>query len=250
MMFNRTFRFNKPPLIEAVFEAFVAGSTDNEMCEKATQQLLTDYQERLGGEVKNLLDSQLQFGVGAGGISAPQFQQGTRVQVWSADKQRVVQFSPVMASINLLGLCYESYAAHRSEIDEFLTRYRSYFQPSKVLHIGQRFINRVQIPEGVRPEDVFQIYPHLSRSLTHVHPPFSLQLQSEVLGTQGGVTLSVVYQGILEQQNCYILDIYARSGPDVGDWVLWHDAAHDAVRRAFRLAFTDAGLASFGEEHT
>lgn len=245
---DRQFRFDSPPLLEAIFEASLVPNLSEALRVAAAQRLIGHYFRPGKGELQELEEFQVVMAVSNAGVTPVGPSQQKRFQVWNESKDQVLQFSNSLASFNLLSSAYRGYEKHRDQMKDFFHEYLAVYAPPQILFLGQRFLNQVLLPAEQMPESMFRIYPQLPLSLKSAHRPFAVQIQTESLKDNGNVTLSLTYQGLRDGQHLYILDIYARSGPMPDAQLEWHDEAHEAIRRAFSLAFTTEGLNSFREE--
>lgn len=235
------------PLIEAVFEIFVQPTPDIEQQQQQQRALLERFKQELDGRVEMFPVPHLQLMASQPTQLSLNTHVQTRTRLWNRTEECLVQFDSTMMSYNILGNGYQSYALHRAQLLGHLRQYQELVAPKQILYLGQRYINRVSLGQNERPEEIFSIYPRIPESMSSPHRTFAMQLQVDNLGGTGQVTVGLVYQGARDKQHLYVLDIYARSNPDIADWSTWHDAAHDAIRRVFELAIRRP-LPSMSEE--
>jgi uncharacterized protein (TIGR04255 family) len=243
-------RYRNPPLVEAVFEVFAVPTRWSE----ETQEIIeAAFREVYSGKREVLKPVGLHFQMGPGlalqGLKTEH--EPDRVRLWTPDGDRMVQFAPNMCALNVLPE-YLHYEDHRPELERLSKLYLELAEPTAIAPLGQRYINRVRLPVGGRPDSFFTVYPAVPEEIAGRNPPFSMQVEIQTLGVGGNVVLTLTAKGMEDGNPVYVLDVYARSqgpGPATWDYVRgWQDQAHEAVMAAFELAITDAARELFGRE--
>ncbi len=243
-------RYRKPPLVEAVFEVF---AVPTKWSEETPEIIETAFREVYSGKREVLKPVGLHFQMGPGlalqGLKTEQ--EPDRVRLWTPDGDRMVQFAPNMCALNILPE-YLHYEEHRPELERLTKKYLELAEPTATAQLGQRYINRVRLPVGGRPDNFFKVYPAVPEEIGGRNPPFSMQVEIQTLGVGGNVVLTLTAKGVEDGHPVYVLDVYARSqapGPASWDYIReWQDEAHEAVKAAFEMAITEAARDLFGRE--
>lgn len=240
--------YKTPPLVEAIFEAYFRRSPGwSELSYKRLEERLRD---RFDGkrDVVQSFGIEFQFGRDGQVVRQGQAPEAPRQQrIWAKDGGELFQFSPAMCAYNLLSR-YRHFESHAPEIEKLYAEYLAEAQPTAVKFLGQRYINRVVLPEGTEdPAAYFEVYPKLPG--TAVHRPFALQLLAEKF-EDGEVFMNLAYQGEERSRALFFLDVYARSTkpvrPLAAEIRIWHERAHAVVHRAFEAALTAKSRDLFG----
>lgn len=224
------------PLVEAIFEAQVAQSPGWSQLSQAT--LKGKLQGEFGGPEEVLEPVGVQFSLSDKGIAQQMERHPPRLRLWTKNRGQMFQFDERMCAYNLMG-DYTHFEDHAERLRELLETYLAEARPLAVDWLGQRYINRVELPAtGVNPSDVFSIYPRLPQAAEH--RPFAMQVVFDS-SEDGDVVVGLNFQGLQGDKALYFLDFYIRSKvafpPDAGAIVAWHARAHQPVRRAFSMAF-------------
>ena len=243
-------RYRTPPLVEAVFEVFAASTS---WSEEANRYIESAFRDQYSGKREVLQPFGLHFQMGPGlalqGLKREQ--EPERVRLWTPDGGRMVQFAPNMCALNILPK-YSHYIEYRPELEHLALMYLDVAQPEAVALLGQRYINKVVLPEDGTPERFFSVYPAVPENIRRRNPPFSMQVEVESLGVGGNVVLTLTARGLEDGCPVYVLDLYARSqapGPPSWDYIRdWQDGAHGAVKAAFEMAITEDARVLFGRE--
>ncbi len=239
--------YRNPPLVEAIYEVFVQDAPGWSQLSAAhlEQSLSASY----SGQREVLESVNLDIHLGPTGkpdsTVAPQ---ASRIRLWTADRSSLVRFGSQMAALNVLS-AYSGYEAQAPHLRAFFDAYIEASRPTKLAWVGQRYVNKIVLPAGA-PEasTYFQLYPRLPAATPH--RTFALQVVSDSFDG-GEVVMSLLFQGQSADRPIYFLDIYARStreiAPNTQEIVRWQSAAHEAVRRSFSMALTDACRELFQE---
>ena len=241
-------RYETPPLAEAVFEVFASPTA---WSEEAQRSIESAFRDEYSGKREVLQPVGLQFQMGPGlalqGLKREQ--EPERVRLWTPGGDRMVQFAPNMCALNILPE-YSHYIEYRPELERLARMYLDLAQPEAVALLGQRYINKVVLPEDGTPDRFFAVYPAMPEDIRRRNPPFSMQVEVESLGVGGNVVLTLTAKGLEDDCPVYVLDLYARSqapGPPGWDYIRdWQDGAHEAVKAAFEMAITDDARVVFG----
>lgn len=240
--------YKSPPLVEAIFEGYFRRSPGwSELSYKRLDERLRtrfdgkrDVVQSFGVELQLGPDGQV---IGQG--RAPEVPRQQRI--WAKDGGELFQFSPAMCAFNLLSR-YTHFDRHAADIEKLFAEYLAEAQPTAVNFLGQRYINRVVLPEGTEdPATYFEVYPKLPSAA--VHRPFALQLLAEKF-EDGEVSMNLAYQGEEKGKALFFLDVYARSTRPVQPLApairMWHERAHPVVHRTFEAALTAKSRDLFG----
>ena len=242
--------YPNPPLLEAVFELFVAGD-GLDWSTETTGQIEGLLAEQFDGPRETIRPTGLQIQLSPEGVGAQSLQpEPDRRRLWTSDRGEMFQFSPAMCAYNLLGH-YRTFEQHARTLESLVRLFLEHRQPKEIAWAGQRYVNRIVVPAGAGdPATFFEIYPKVPAGQ---HRQFAMQILSgEFEG--GQVMLNLVFQGEQEGMASYVLDIYARSSvvlkPEPAGILRWHEAAHVMVRRSFENALTAKTKALFQEGAT
>lgn len=238
---------DKPPLVEAIFEVFAKPSSDPESDGAAELRALEEEAARLfPGKKETVQAVGVKLAFGPDGPKVQQAPDQTpQYRFWAADSSELFQFSPVMCAYNLLSH-YTRFEDHVEGMRQAFALWLDHVQPGAIAWAGQRYVNRVLVPESEEPRRYFEVYPELPAA---VHGPFALQVVADSFpGGQTVVGLS--FQGVHQGQAGYILDLYARSSEaletDAENLVAWQVKAHESVRKVFKLVLTSDARTLFG----
>lgn len=240
--------YQSPPLVEAIFEAYFRDAPG--WSELSWERLDKSLRPRFDGkrDVVQTMGLELQFGPQGQVIKHGRAPEVPRQQrVWAKDDGELFQFSPAMCAYNLLAK-YTHFEHHTRDIEALVGQYLEEARPRGVAFLGQRYINRVVLPEGTPdPAAYFEVYPKLPTAAGH--RPFALQLLAERF-SDGEVVLNLAYQGNEAGNALYFLDVYARSTgaipPVAAEIRMWHERAHPVVHRTFEAALTAKSRGLFG----
>ena len=243
-------RYRKPPLVEAVFEVF---AVPTRWSDEAQQAIESAFRDVYSGKREEMQPVGLHFQIGPGlalqGLKTEQ--QPGRVRLWTPDGDRMLQFAPNMCALNILPP-YSHYVEYQPELERLTRMYLDLAQPEATALLGQRYINKVVLPEDGTPERFFGVYPAVPEDIRKRNPPFSMQVEVGTLGVGGNVVVTLTAKGIEDGLPVYVLDVCARSqapGPATWDSIhRWQDEAHKAVMAAFEMAITDLARDLFGRE--
>jgi uncharacterized protein (TIGR04255 family) len=237
--------YPKPPLVEAIFELFVAGD-GMDWSTEAAGLLEGVLARQFDGPRETILPAGLQIQLSPEGVVSQSMQpEPARRRLWTSDRGELFQFSSGMCAYNLLEH-YRSFEQHAGTVESLARVYLEHRRPKAIAWVGQRYVNRIVVPvDAGDPATFFEIYPKVP---VGQHRPFAMQILSGEF--QGGqVMLNLVYQGEQDRMATYVLDIYARSSvelePESGGIRRWHEAAHVLVRRSFEDALTAKTKALF-----
>ena len=156
-------RYRTPPLVEAVFEVFAAPS---QWPEEAPGSIESAFRETYSGKRDVLQPFGLHFQMGPGLSSKglKREQEPERVRLWTPGGDQVVQFAPNMCALNILP-DYSHYIEYRPEPERLVEQYLDLAKPEAVAVVGQRYIDKVVLPQGGTPERYFSIYPAVPAEL-------------------------------------------------------------------------------------
>ncbi len=233
-----------------MFEVFATPTVWAETAPEAVESAL---HETYSGkrDVLQPLGLHLQMGPGLTLQGLKREEEPERVRLWTPGGDRMVQFAPNMCALNILP-DYAHYVEYRPELEALVRLYLDHARPEAVTLVGQRYINKVVLPQGGTPDRYFAVYPAVPEPIGRRNPPFSMQVEVGTLDHGGNVVLTLTAKGLEEGRPVYVLDLYARSqapGPPDWDYVRdWQDAAHEAVKAAFEMAITNDARSLFGRE--
>jgi uncharacterized protein (TIGR04255 family) len=242
--------YPKSPLVEAIYEVqFRDGPGWSELSLKS---FAAEMARRFSGKRDRVEPIGIHFQFGPDGkLSHEQKPPAPAItRLWSPDGGELFQFSHIMCAYNLLAR-YQTFEAHAGDIQALYGAFIAEAKPSGVQFVGQRYINRVNLPPGEQPAKYFELYPKLPQAAGH--RPFALQVVAAVF-EDGEVALNLVYQGEEEGNAAYYLDVYARSTrplpPDAETLRMWHERAHPHVRGSFEAVLTTKSRELFGRSET
>ncbi|MFL5347547.1 MAG: TIGR04255 family protein [Hyalangium sp.] len=241
-------RYHRPPLVEATYEVFVRDAPG--WSQLSEQQLEQNLKASFSGQRETLEPVGVDILLGPRGVSHSPVQGAKRVRLWSEDKGSLVQFSQEMAALNVLLAGYSSYASVVPQLENVVRAYLSASQPTRLAWIGQRYLNKIELPTAASEASTyFHYYPRVPA--VGIHRPFALQVVSEVFDG-GEVVLNLTFKGKHGERPIYFLGIYARSNveiePRLETIMRWQTTAHEAIRRSFTAALTDSCRQLFDEE--
>lgn len=240
-------KFERPPLVEAIFEAQVSGSPGwSQLSERNVQDRL---REVFDGPQDHTKPFHMMVTVGPHGVAQQVAQPPPRLRLWTKNRAQMFQFDPTLCAFNILG-AYTKFEEHLARLEQVVGAYFEETKPPSVEWIGQRYVNKVELPAvQINPADFFTFYPRLPRAAEH--RPFAMQVAVESTDA-GDVVLNLNFRGIEDDKALYFLDLYVRSkkeiAPSVKTVVAWQVEAHEAVRRAFKMALTEKAFLSFRGE--
>lgn len=238
-------KYERPPLVEAVFELFAEPSGDHFEAAGFFSQF-SEYSSEPEPWSNAVVGVELREGRL---VSSSLKDQSRGERRWNKDRTRGVLVGPGVLACNILPP-YGHFAEHRPLLTRLLAAYVATAKPSALGWIGHRYINRIRA-RGT-PSELLAIYPKLPESLAANHPPFSIQVEAAKF-PHGVVVASLGLAEHADGEATYVLDIYARSSVPLNSWgieemISWHDRAHLAVRDAFEMAITDAARTLFKEQ--
>jgi len=242
--------FEKPPLVEAVFELFAqpraepsngGGSVDTVFHQLPTYA----HHPQVVGQF------QVQIPVIAGPPPSARLVNPAKRQ-WTEDRTRGALVGPGMLALNMLPP-YTTFDDEAPRLRELLVAYLDVFRPIAPFSLGHRYINRVvlDVPNDDPPSALFTLYPRLPESGV-AHRPVTVQVEAARFHN-GVVVANLALAAVDTSHAAYVLDIYARTtdpAPDVVDEILaWHREAHEQVVNAFLFAITPRARERFEEKY-
>ena len=230
-------RYPRPPLQEAIFEFFPADAPGASSL--VFERLSTRFKGAMG-EHERIQEQTFALTFAPEQVIPAQLPVAQdRHRIWINGRSELIQFSTSTCAYNVLS-AYTAFADHLPRMQEVFAAYLEEVQPKGVLWCGQRYINKISLPNDVEPSAFFALYPRLPHGVGH--RPFALQF---LAGTFDGgeVVMNLALRGSDDGGTIYFLDIYARSvgelAPTIGALADWQQRAHAHVRVAFEGALTD-----------
>ena len=242
--------FARPPVTEAVFDLFVAGSPCTiEQVEKAFFQGLPEFES-----VPDPWQSWVaQVNVVPGGMQTTTAVERRGVRRWNKDHTRGVLVGPDVFAFNVLPP-YGHFDDLLPQISDLHHRFVETAKPQRVLWLGHRYINQVtlRVEDDDLPGALFTLYPKLPRAAEHsTHPQVSVV--AEAARFRDGIVVVNLMLSALDAQNAvYTLDLYAKTpagAPPITPHAMveWHQRAHEEVRTVFLWCLTDKARSRFKE---
>lgn len=172
------------------------------------------------------------------------------VQFWTVDGSAVVVVSPNELTINMLRP-HPGWEEFKVIIGEIFSAYRQVAQPSGVVSLGLRYINRFDFENiRVKLEDHFQFYPFLGPTLPLDHGLFTSSvdfLQDNALDV---LRLQLRNGAISPEEIQIILDLDYFSAVALPDtfWEVddWLENAHATIKKTFHGSLTESALIRLG----
>jgi uncharacterized protein (TIGR04255 family) len=237
--------YDRPPLVEAVFELFASQAAEESRIESVREEMASLY----GGQADEINPDAMAVELGPQGAGVRFRRDPARYRYRTPDGTRLVQVASNMAAFNIFPP-YSHYEEFLPEMEGFFGRWLEAIEPASLSQIGQRYINKVRLPLDASPADFFAAYPTIPPHLGH--PPFAMQIQFAELSS-GAVLVNLGLQTSEEGRAVYLLDIYARSSPEIpieAEWDAiqsWFDESHEAIGDAFEGLLTRKTRELFGE---
>ena len=210
-----------------------------EWSESASAALQAKFVSTYGGQHERLkwMGVQVQLGpsVEAGATTISD----ERVRLWRADRQAMVQFAKDICALNVFPP-YRQFEEHLPDLQSFVTAYLDMAKPIAIRALGQRYVNRIELPGDADLATFFNIRPALPSSTPR--RAFSLMFDAEPL-EPGSLVVTLTHQGVTEGKSIFLLDLYAQSNAIIvstwSDVERWQRDAHLAINRWFEMAITD-----------
>lgn len=241
------FRYRNAPLVEAIFEFGPEGAT---LSGDGTQRVLDTFADYTGRK-EDLRPMGAQFDMATGQVTP--MESPLRVRKWNHNSSRMIQFDGNLCAFNALAP-YTAFEDYISDMERLVTAYRAEIGTDRTSFLGQRYLNRITIPDG-DPARYFDLFPH-GEQQDRRPKPFSIQTEVATLPVGGNLMITLAYQGPVGGSHQYLLDLYARVGenpPIEFRWTelsAWQQAAHEAIEKAFEEPLTARCREMLGREET
>jgi uncharacterized protein (TIGR04255 family) len=241
--------YKQTPVAEAVFECFVhPGDWSPEVNERLVRRFSDRYTQSPEA-IRGLIGVQIKVTpIGAETIQHV----ADRIRVRNSDNTRLIQFGRDMVAFNALPP-YDAYPVYMPAFREIFDAFIEEARPARLQFLGQRYINRISLPEDADPANYFTHYPKLDSG--RKHRQFTQQFEASTLSS-GALMIALGFEGVHDGRPRYVVDLYARSADDpplalTWDAVAeWNNNAHQALFAAFDTNLTTTGQAYLGRERT
>lgn len=239
--------YNKPPLIEAVYEFFISEPSPIETSELIPlfQAEFPKFSEKPEFLVQSSIEIELNQGAPTITKQKKAMQERCRLRTpQNPDNNLMIQFDPGMFALNVFQPYHHFEEDYYPLIERLYRCFVDNLKPNGFKLMGQRYINYITLPDGSEPQDYFSFYPKFSPEFTGgSHPRFAMQVEHSHLQKDGSLLLSLNQDmAAPTDQLSFYLDIYARwDGTMEADWEkaqAWQFDAHQAIIKGFHSAIT------------
>lgn len=243
-------RYQNPPVVEALCELFFVGSIwDTTVPGQLYERVRDRFPKK--GEV-NEVGVELQ--VAPGGTGARMLHGNPRTQFIREDGSRMVQLARDLLVVNEVRP-YTRFEDWRPLVAEMLDAYRQVAQPSGLMRLGVRYINRVVISTiAVKLDDYFRVYPQLPSEVATAHGPFVMRVELPMSSSNTAHRLIVTFGSAPNDEarsSAFLLDLYdivELDGSAAFDQVpTLLDEAHANIEKTFENAITAEARRLFRE---
>ena len=234
--------YRNPPVVEALCEIYFAESSwDDTVPGAFYERIRARFPRKQRREIQEAKITMGPETSSAGVQRLPPW-----MQFLTEDGSLMIQIAENLVVVNQL-LPYRHFENWEPVIYETLNVYNEVALPEKIIRIGLRYINRIEIPGTIiAMEDYFTIYPNLPRFFGNRHGAFLVRV--EVPQAELGHTALITFGPADTPQTAgetqaFMLDLYDRVSrplePNEAELKKQVRAAHDNVVMAFEGSITD-----------
>lgn len=241
-------QYPSPPVVEALCEVVFLGA---EWTEAIHDKFHAAVRDRFPiKESEPHMGYSIPFWPGSPEI--PVVSPGLRTRMSSADRSRVVQIGNGILVFNQLRpyVPFDEWSVVALEMCDLYARMT---KADRVLHLGVRYINRIEIPgPEFKLEDYFRVYPEIPKEMAASHGPFLMRItmlpekSKHLLLLSLGVIPYIPGEGA--DKIPLLLDVYdiaAKPDMTAKSLSLHMIEAHDNIRHCFEISVTDKTKAFF-----
>ena len=234
--------YRNPPVVEALCEIYFAESSwDDTVPGAFYERVRSRFPRKQRREIQEARITMGPETSTAGVQRLPPW-----MQFLTEDGSLMIQVAENLVVVNQL-LPYRHFENWEPVIYEMLNVYNEVALPERIVRIGLRYINRIEIPGPIIPmEEYFKIYPNLPPSLGNRHGAFLVrvevpqaELEHSVLITFGPADTPQ----LAGEPQAFMLDLYDRVSrslePNEAELKKEVRTAHSNVVMAFEGSITD-----------
>ena len=235
--------YRNPPVVEALCEIYFAESSwDDTVPGAFYERIKSDFPVKRRREIQ-----EAQITMGPDTASAGVQRLPPWMQFRTEEGNLMIQVAENLVVVNQL-LPYRHFENWEPIIYETLNVYNEVALPERIVRMGLRYINRIEIPGTIiAMEDYFTIYPNLPPSLGNRHGAFLVRV--EVPQPDPGHTVLITFGTSVppqqvEGKQAFMLDLYDIAAqldisPNENELNREIQQAHDNVVIAFEDSITD-----------
>ncbi len=239
---SRGRKYRRPPVVEALCELFLIGSTWDDTVLGSFYDKIKDQFPRK--RQLQIYEAKVEF-AGAGGTAAGVRQKQPRMQFLTESGDRLVQVAENLLVVNQL-VPYPNFEKWEPLIYSMLSIYCELANPKAISRVGLRYINRVVIPQpAIHMEDYFTVYPQLPKGMGDVHGAFMVHVELPFVEKDHVVLVTFgTTPTQKEQEIAYLLDLYdttpmSNTTLSVEQLAAHVKIAHENIETAFEGSITD-----------
>lgn len=238
-------RFKKPPLIEALCELRFRKTNVN------PNIVLGRFYEKIEQDFPTI-ETHRGIGVQAEEeLPSPTIFMEERTRFISKDETKLIQIGPGLLVINHLKP-YNNYLTFKNLIEKTVNIYYEIAKPEELIHLGLRYINKIDMRSDQSLEDTFRIGFIIPSSFKSFPDPYFLRLEfSYCFGRDRLIVILATAHPHEDYSSAAMLDFdYTLVSPEGinGNMFKWMDEAHDNIEEAFHTCLDNSVLASFEPE--
>jgi uncharacterized protein (TIGR04255 family) len=241
-------QYQKPPLIEAIFEAnFIAEAWDMTMVGDFYKQINHDFPIKMTKE-----QAGLGIEINQTGANIVNRNQKSITQFFNEQKNQLVQVSTNMLAVNSLPP-YMSWDNFKALIVRCLAHYQEVAKPKGFASIMLRYINKVNIGEECSYDNMrryFHLLPHIPDGLPH--SATSLNTNIEMPFDERSNILSIVQATLLPEMDMQAPVLFDLNFICIKPQTValehienWLEHAHTQIERIFEDSLTTEAKQSF-----
>lgn len=234
--------YRNPPVVEALCEIYFADSSwDDTVPGAFYERVRSRFPRKQRREIQEARITMGPETSTAGVQRLPPW-----MQFLTEDGSLMIQVAENLVVVNQL-LPYRHFENWEPIIYETLNVYNEVALPKRIVRIGLRYINRIEIPGTVIPmEDYFKIYPNLPPSLGNRHGAFLVRVEAPQV--EPGHSVLITFgpadsPQLAGETHAFMLDLYDRVSrpldPNEAELKKEVRIAHDNVVMAFEGSITD-----------
>ncbi len=238
-------RFKKPPLIEALCEFRFRKTNVN------PNIVLGRFYEKIEQDFPHI-ETYRGIGVQAEEeLPSPTIFMEERTRFINRDENKMIQIGSGLLVINQLKP-YDNYLAFKNLVERIVNIYYEVAKPEELIHLGLRYINRIEMESARSLKDTFKIGFIIPDSFKGFPDPYFLRLEfSYCSGRDHLIVILATAQPHENSNSAAMLDFdYTLVNPEEinGNIFKWMDEAHDNIEEAFHACLDNSVLVSFEPE--